>query len=208
MLRSILAAGLMLLSIQVSAQNITHIYDAVRGEFNGDSYSDLAYIIDNPNSEEYFELVIMLSTGERHGARYIAAQSNNLIYKVAGKFHSVGEPSLTIRTFADGRPDSLNIHAEHYGIGRSKWSQDVVVAYRSGKFVFAGMDYSEYDSLQEYDPLVCSFNTLSGKKDYQTKAGGKVRGANIQNADLIRKNIEEIADRDVIELVSNECQPN
>ena len=206
-MRSFVLGALLALSVGANAQSLHHIYDAVRGEFNGDGYSDLAYIVDNPNSEEHFELIIQLSTGERHGARYTAAQSNNLIYKVAGKYHSVGEPSLTIRKFKDGRPDSLNIHSEHYGIGRSKWSQDVVVAFRDNQFVFAGMDYSEFDSLQEYDPMHCSFNTLNGRKNYMTKAGHTIRGAAIENQAVVRKSIENLVERDVLELVSNECQP-
>ncbi|NQZ00934.1 MAG: hypothetical protein HRT45_09750 [Bdellovibrionales bacterium] len=207
MIKSLIVAASVFVGLTANAQNITHVYDAVRGEFNGDGYSDLAYIVDNPNSEEYFELVIQLSTGERHGDRYLAAHSTNLIYKVAGKFFSVGEPSLTIRKF-DNKPDSLNIHSEHFGAGRSKWAQDVVVAYREGQFMFAGMDYSEYDSLQEYDPMNCSFNTLNGRKNYQNKAGVEIKGVAIQNQGVVRKSIDNLVENDVINLITSECQPN
>jgi hypothetical protein len=79
MFKTILTAAALALSDGANAQSIDNVYDAVRGEFNSDGYTDLAYIGDNPNSDEYFELIIKLSTGKRHGARYTAAQSTNLI---------------------------------------------------------------------------------------------------------------------------------
>jgi hypothetical protein len=83
-----------------------------------------------------------------------------------------------------------------------------VVAYRSGQFVFAGMDYSEYDAFQEYGPMNCSFNTLTGRKNYLNKAGVMVNWVAISNQNFVRKAIDDLNESDVIGLASEECQPN
>ena len=143
---------------------IDQVFAAVTGNFNSDPYSDIAFLIDNPNNEEYFELWIYLTTSKGHGSRQLALKNTQFIYKVTGQFVSVGEPSLSKQTFEETeKPDSLVISAEYMGIGRSASFYQVKFAYRDSKFLTAGIEWQSFDKLQEYGSKKCSFNLLRGK---------------------------------------------
>lgn len=66
----------------------------------------------------------------------------------------------TIRGLENG---SIALTERNFAIGREHWELTRTVAWRGGAFVVAGYRFDYRDTLQEYEPLNCELNLLTGK---------------------------------------------
>lgn len=83
---------------------------------------------------------------------------------------------------------SLVIASSHEGYGRMKSEQQLVIAYRGGEFIVAGLSYSVHDSLDPNAGGSCELNLLLGKAQRNgkqvTDRVGPVRLEDWSNDDL------------------------
>jgi len=132
------------------------VLDATTGDWNRDGAQDLALLAFS-GPEEYMQMGVYI---------YLRDKERNLLElalaapgKVWGSRQSYGqEPS--IRALDNG---SIAIATQNFGIGRERWEHTLSLAYRNGRFVVAGLTFSYFDSLEEYESLDCDLNLLTGK---------------------------------------------
>ncbi len=185
----------------------TQVYAGASYDFNQDGFMDSVFLVKENQEDMMYSMLFM--TGVSHGEKQLTSVNKNLLMAVDGKFRSIGEPVVEFIKFkrADGseyKPRSLRIGAEHWGIGRWKWSQVLTVAYRDGEFKLAGLDFNSVDTMT-LDAQRCSINLLTGKKDTLDADGNYLMGIAMKDTSVVNKSVADVTEGKLMEIVEAEC---
>jgi hypothetical protein len=134
------------------------IVDAAVGDWNRDGLSDFAILAATDESEVMLGVYIYVRDPDGGLLRSVLALPNKVWGRTRESGISGQEPS--VRALANG---SIAITEQNQAIGRERWQAIRTLAFRQGKFVVAGFTFDYFDSMQEFEPLQCELNFLSGK---------------------------------------------
>lgn len=142
-----------------SADNRT-VIDAAVGDWNKDGLTDLALLDSEGQLGDAIGLQIFLrdkrlNTLER--VEYVPDYSYGTTAEVGG--------------LAAMQNGSLIIQTAWAGIGRTRWSHSLTIAYRDQRFVVAGFSYGFYDSLDHDLFGDCDYNVLTGQYEVDGNRG-------------------------------------
>jgi len=144
-------ALLLLLPLPALAQGLPPgtLIAALSGDWNGDGAGDLAVLVQGKDATAD---LILYHGDERRLAPVLTIPGAVF----AGPMHGQ-TPGLQPRS-----DSSFVVSSEQIGIGRSPWTQEVTIAWRSGAWVVAGFTTAFYDRLDPERQGRCDVNLLSG----------------------------------------------
>lgn len=135
----------------ISYQNVL---DVVTSDWNGDGSFDRAVLVSSKNDLTEVALYIYLSDSSKDSLK-LAVHKKGIAW--AGGFWG------TLPSLDTNKRGSLVITSANESIGRSRWSQDLTLAYRNNGFVVAGYTYTARDTLDLDYSLICDVNLLTGQ---------------------------------------------
>lgn len=132
------------------------IVAAASGDWDSDGNADLA-LIARPaegSDEDNGVFIYLANPGESRLELKVSAPN-----KIWGNLTMFGqEPAVA--ALANG---SIKLTSQNSSVGRDRWSQNLTLAYRGGRFIVAGYTYSSYDTLDSDNARECDLNVLTGK---------------------------------------------
>lgn len=145
--------------------DLSHVISAATGDWNNDGLMDRAFLVAPDNDDQDVGLYIYLGD-QASTLPTLEIFKPNLVW--SGAMWGT-TPSLML-----GKSGSLEVISSNEAIGRSRWSQTLTLAYRSGAFVVAGYTYNSYDTLDLSAGISCDVNLLTGhgiknKKSFSIK---------------------------------------
>lgn len=134
------------------------ILSGASGDWNKDGALDLAILVAPDNDDEEIGIYLYLTESDRPLLKLIASAPD----KIWGNTRLDGlygqDPEIT--ALANG---SVAVMSQNSGIGRNRWEQTLTLAYREGRFLVAGYNYSSYDTLDPDADDSCDYNVVTGK---------------------------------------------
>jgi hypothetical protein len=124
----------------------------VSADLNGDGIKDRAALVRNENGDDA-DLAIYLSANSK------AASTPSL---VKSAFGSAGSMAGTGPELSINKAGSLVIVFQNDSVGRDRWREQYVIAWRGGALVVAGYSYETRDTLNPAHHGSCDMNFLSG----------------------------------------------
>lgn len=134
------------------------VLSSASGDWNKDGRQDLALLVAPENEDDDLSLYLYLMDAE-HPLLRLAVAAHNIAWGNHDLDGMFGRDA-TIEALASG---SIAVHSENSAIGRNRWQQTVTIAWRDGRFVAAGLTYSDYDTLDPEAGNSCDYNILTGK---------------------------------------------
>jgi len=131
----------------------------VVGDFNHDGVKDRAVLVRNPDGDDV-DLAVYLSAGGKSVAR-------PSLYKAALGW--AGDMAGTQPELSLNKAGSLVIVFQNDAIGRDRWRQQFIIAYRGGELVVAGYGYQARDTLEPRHGGNCDVNLLTGRGERDGK---------------------------------------
>ncbi|MCL6706661.1 hypothetical protein M8R20_06585 [Pseudomonas sp. R2.Fl] len=134
------------------------VLSSASGDWNRDGKQDLALLVAPDSDEDDLSLYLYLMDADHPLLRFAVA-SHNIAWGNRNLDGMFGQDA-TIEALANG---SIAVHSENSSIGRNRWQQTLTIAWRDGRFVAAGLTYSDYDTLNPDAASSCDYNILTGK---------------------------------------------
>ncbi|MEL6575026.1 MAG: hypothetical protein AAFQ81_03965 [Pseudomonadota bacterium] len=126
---------------------------ALSDDLNGDGTADRAMLVDDQHDGT---ATLLVYTGEPGGPGFTPAlQAVGIAWS--------GRMFGTIPWLEVSERGSLLVHAENASIGRNRWREVHVIAWREGAFVLAGYTWESYDTLDPAATTACDVNLLTGR---------------------------------------------
>lgn len=142
----------------------SQILSAASGDINRDGKPDLVMLVNDPDKGAVDIHVLM--EAEDQARLMPIAVVHDKVWGSAEPGGFVGrEPSVEI--LANG---SIAVHSKNDAIGRDRWNQTLIVAWRNNDLVVAGFRHEYYDTLDPDNNGACDLNVLTGKGDRNGKA--------------------------------------
>lgn len=184
LLKILLLSSLCLNSPMIQAADVPQIHpeqvlSVVTGDWNDDGAFDRALLVLPELDSEDVDLLIYLSDAATTTLK-LAVHKVGLVW-VGGMWGT--QPSLSL-----SKKGSLIINSANESIGRNRWNQKIIVAYRNSTFLAAGYTYSAHDTTDPSYNLQCDVNLLTGKG----KKNGKVISVKLKSTVLADFALHEI----------------
>ena len=125
---------------------------SIETDWDKDGHVDIAQLIRESPESDYLSLDLIIS-----------GQLNNIDDSVRlSNFVWEGEIPGTMSWLGLNRSGSLVVHSGNASIGRERWSQKIVIAYRKNKIIVAGFYFESTDTLNGRNST-CDVNLLTGQ---------------------------------------------
>lgn len=145
---------------EAQAPGLERVLSAATLSFSQDGGADRAVLADNLDGGA--DLYLFLKTDGAKGPIKPALVKKNAAW--SGAMRGT-RPSLAVSD-----KGSLLVKSENAGVGRSRWSQTLTIAYRNGEFVVAGVTREARDTLDLKAGGSCDLNLLTGRGKRNGKA--------------------------------------
>ncbi|MEM9765868.1 MAG: hypothetical protein AAF968_25810, partial [Pseudomonadota bacterium] len=137
----------------ISSIRAEDVIAALSDDLNGDGTADRAMLVDDPADGT---ATLLVYAGEPAGPGVTP------VLQAAGIAWS-GRMFGTIPWLEVSQRGSLLVHAENASIGRNRWREVHIIAWRGGGFVLAGYTWESYDTLDPAATTACDVNLLTGR---------------------------------------------
>lgn len=165
-LRVGVAAMALSMPIAAMADDGARTVAEVTGDINGDGVPDRALLATGAEEEDEVGIAVHLSADGRVPAE------PTLSRPAFGWWDGGSEPTLSISPRG-----SLIVVFHNEAFGRSRWRQQLTIAFRNGELVVAGYTYAARDTLDLKFGGNCDINFLTGKGTRNGKAVSVPAGA-------------------------------
>lgn len=128
------------------------IFSVAHGDWNNDEAADAVIIIDKDGHQ--FDVLFYLTDKSQRLKLH-----DHVPDMVWGSSVMYGqEPWVSVL-----KNGSITLGSQNFSIGRNRWQQELIIAFRNSEFVVAGLNYSHYDTLDPEANGSCDLNLLTGK---------------------------------------------